>query len=476
MGQYINHLGIPPDELLDGSTLKEDIERVMPVWGEILRRISDPDDVGGIEIPGSPLHQHAKGARGVQFTVNRGPSLAHVDPERGFLFGLHPETDSIQVRGARPVAENAYSLWTGIRNPSRDRVESFEHLLGRARVDLVKGERKDRFVWLVNETAQMNMAAAINLFLMVRVSGGSHVQKAFDNWSPAKGTCWDELADWIQVVSELSVFIPAWMRRKYRNLDFIEPEEHEPYTEAFVRALGFYSSEEERLEQNRVFNRLANNMPYHDPPNLSTFSGRVTGSGGPSPYFVYNASLSALWGRDHGAAAPFAGSQMLTAISQLGVDARVDTIQRWWRQWIAENRVAIAVGHAYLRGEEGDPRNRGLLGDLEDLYGGSDLLEFAKEFYRLGIEEVTGTKSLGFANVNVDGNTWIAMVLSGLLALEPDEVEGAFAPFAAIRSVGVAKEDFWGRNPKRTILRPSPIHWWALAPSLIKCLPDWMLD
>ena len=47
-----------------------------------------------------------------------------------------------------------------------------------------------------------------------------------------------------------------------------------------------------------------NNMTYHDPGNISTFAGVVVGSSAVSPWHVYAAAASGLWGRDHGGAAP----------------------------------------------------------------------------------------------------------------------------------------------------------------------------
>ena len=83
------------------------------------------------------------------------------------------------------------------------------------------------------------------------------------------------------------------------------------FVTAFVDTLGTYDSSADRERQLRIVNRLLNNMTYHDPGNISTFAGEVVGSSAVSPWYVYAAAASGLWGRDHGGAAPFAGGQML---------------------------------------------------------------------------------------------------------------------------------------------------------------------
>ena len=128
-------------------------------------------------IPGSPLADHIAGSRGVKYLVNRGPCFTHVDPMHGYMLGLNPETDSIRVRGSRPYSVNNLTILLGISDPDPELVASFEEILQRARLDLVKGH-KDELIAVVNGTAAMSMTSALNTFLMLR-SNGSNVERVY---------------------------------------------------------------------------------------------------------------------------------------------------------------------------------------------------------------------------------------------------------------------------------------------------------
>jgi citrate synthase len=238
-----------------------------------------------------------------------------------------------------------------------------------------------------------------------------------------------------------------------------------------VDALGTYHSSTARDRQLRIVNRLLNNMTYHDPGNVSTFAGIVVGSSAVSPWYVYAAAASGLWGRDHGGAAPFAGGQMLAAVTEAGLDADEDTLRPWWQQWLNKYDAAMAIGHRVLRSPDGDPRTLGLLDDLDQEFpnNGHPLLRFSRVHYKVGVEEVLKRHPhMGFQEANVDAYSWATKVMIGLIDMVPEHVEAGFIAFLLSRVVGVMKEDFWNRLPKSTVLRPSPIHWWELDPELVK--------
>jgi citrate synthase len=161
------------------------------------------------------------------------------------------------------------------------------------------------------------------------------------------------------------VFLAAYFRRKYLNKDMIDPVAGTDFVTAFVDALGTYTGSVDRERQLRVMNRLLNNMTYHDPGNISTFAGVVVGSSAVSPWHVYAAAASGLWGRDHGGAAPFAGGQMLSAVTDVGIDANEQALSTWWNRWLDTYDAAMAIGHRVLRSPEGDPRTLGLLDELD---------------------------------------------------------------------------------------------------------------
>ena len=499
------HRGIRPEELLGGTRFHRDVQEGRQVWERIWSQLADDQgDVGRIQIDGAPMHVHVKGGR-AQFLVNRGPSCAHVSKNLGFCLGpydgpyahgtpydptLPPEkidaafrAVSVRYLGDRPVAANIYNLLTGYQNPTAEQIASFEEVMCRCRLDVVKDDRVDKLREVVDATVCMPLNSALNIFLNMRATG-SHVEAAFqgaragghafDRWCARDVTHDDRLADWVGGLNEMLVFLCAWMRKKYGNQEMILPQEGETLPEAFVNMLGRYSSEDHRQQQIKVVNRLLNNMLFHDPANLSTFAGEVAGSSGANPYYTYCAALCALWGVDHGGAAPFAGNQMATAIQRIGITTEVGRINGFWDEWLARHKVALACGHAFLGGDTGDNRNWGLLDTLQAVFPGHDLIGFSNLFYQLGIAKVSEKKNLGFANVNVDGNTWVAGVIAGLWSDSPDDVEQAYAPFAAIRGYGVAKEDTYNATPKRIIVRPVPIRWWLKAPQLLELIPQHM--
>jgi citrate synthase len=267
------------------------------------------------------------------------------------------------------------------------------------------------------------------------------------------------------------VYLPTYFRRKYLHQDFIEPVAGQDFVTAVVDALGTYHSSTARDRQLRIVNRLLNNMTYHDPGNVSTFAGIVVGSSAVSPWYVYAAAASGLWGRDHGGAAPFAGGQMLAAVTEAGLDADEDTLRPWWQQWLNKYDAAMAIGHRVLRSPDGDPRTLGLLDDLDQEFpnNGHPLLRFSRVHYKVGVEEVLKRHPhMGFQEANVDAYSWATKVMIGLIDMVPEHVEAGFIAFLLSRVVGVMKEDFWNRLPKSTVLRPSPIHWWELDPELVK--------
>jgi citrate synthase len=320
--------------------------------------------VGATLIEGSPLNAHMAGSKGVRYLVNRGPCFTHVDPIDGYVLGLDPVADSIRVLGSRPYSVNNLTILLGIRNPESDLVASFEEIIQRARLDLVQGKRKDELVAFVNATADMSMTSALNAFLMVR-SNGSNVERVYKDWRPGGVTPFDVLADWLKILAETSVFLPAYFRKKYLHKEFIEPTASPDFTTAFVDALGSCKSDADHERQGRVLNRLLNNMTYHDPGNVSTYAGIVVGSSAVSPWHVYAAAASGLWGRDHGGAAPFAGGQMLCAVNEVGINTNEADLHGWWNRWLDEYDAAMAVGHRVLRSPEGDPRTLGLPEDLD---------------------------------------------------------------------------------------------------------------
>jgi citrate synthase len=308
----------------------------------------------------------------------------------------------------------------------------------------------------------MSMTSALNTFLMLR-SNGSNVERVYKDWMPGGVTPYDVMADWLKVLAETSVFLPAYFRKKYLHKDLLEPTSEINFTTAFVDALGTCENGGDRDRQIRILNRLLNNMPYHDPGNVSTFAGMVVASSGVSPWHVYAAAASGLWGRDHGGAAPFAGGQMLAALSSLGIDADEDMMQHWWNAWLDEYDAAMAIGHRVLRSPDGDPRTLGLIDDLDQEFpnNGHPLLRFAKDHYKVGTGEILKRHpNMGFQEANVDAYSWATKVMVDLIDMVPEQVEAGFLAFLISRIVGVAKEDFWYRLPKSTVLRPSPIHWW----------------
>jgi citrate synthase len=423
--------------------------------------LTSPEGAGAIVIPGSPLADHIAGSRGVKYLVNRGPCFTHVDPMHGYMLGLNPETDSIRVRGSRPYSVNNLTILLGISDPDQELVASFEEILQRARLDLITGH-KDELIAVVNGTAAMSMTSALNTFLMLR-SNGSNVDRVYKDWMPGGVTPYDVMADWLKVLAETSVFLPAYFRKKYLHKDLLEPTSEINFTTAFVDALGTCENGGDRDRQIRILNRLLNNMPYHDPGNVSTFAGMVVASSGVSPWHVYAAAASGLWGRDHGGAAPFAGGQMLAALSSLGIDADEDMMQHWWNAWLDEYDAAMAIGHRVLRSPDGDPRTLGLIDDLDQEFpnNGHPLLRFAKDHYKVGTGEILKRHpNMGFQEANVDAYSWATKVMVDLIDMVPEQVEAGFLAFLISRIVGVAKEDFWYRLPKSTVLRPSPIHWW----------------
>jgi citrate synthase len=279
------------------------------------------------------------------------------------------------------------------------------------------------------------------------------------------------MADWLKILAEASVFLPAYFRRKYLHQDLIAPATENDFSAAFVDALGTCDSGTERQRQRRIVNRLLNNMTYHDPGNVSTYAGTVVASSAVSPWHVYASAASGLWGRDHGGAAPFAGGQMLFAITETGLDADEDKLRAWWNRWLDKYDAAMAVGHRVLRSPEGDPRTLGLLDDLDQEFPNNShpLLRFARLHYKVGVGEVLKRHPhMGFQEANVDAYSWATKVMIGLIQMVPEQVEAGFLAFLLSRIVGVMKEDFWYRLPKSTVLRPSPIHWWESAPELIE--------
>jgi citrate synthase len=466
----LTHYGLSTDELLQGTKFKSVLEDRMRVWEEVSGRLTARDGAGGAMVEGSPLEAHMGGSKGVKYLVNRGPCFTHVDPMHGYMLGLDPAKDSIRMRGSRPYSINNLTILLGISDPDDELVASFEEILHRARMDLLQGTRKDELVAFVNQTSDLSMTSAYNAFLMVR-SNGSNVEREFKDWKPGDVTCFDVMADWLKIFAESSVFLPAYFRRKYMDKDFIEPGPGKDFVAGFVDELGAYESSTDRERQLRIVNRLLNNMPYHDPGNVSTYAGLVVGSASVSPWYVYNAAASGLWGRDHGGAAPFAGGQMLSAITEVGLEADEDKLRDWWTRWLDHYDAAIAVGHRVLRSQEGDPRTLGLLDDLDKEFpnDGHPLLHFARVHYRIGVEEALKRHPhIGFQEANVDAYSWVTKVMIGLIKLVPEHVEAGFLAFLLSRIVGVMKEDFWNRLPKSTILRPSPIHWWEREPELIK--------
>lgn len=466
----LTHYGLSTDELLQGTTFKSALGDRMHVWEEVNARLTAKDDAGGVMIAGAPLRDHMAGSKGVKYLVNRGPCFTHVDPMRGYMLGLDPEKDSIRTLGRRPFLANNLTILLGIRDPESDLVSSFGEIIQRAQLDLVQGKRKDELVAFVNNTAQFSMTSALNAFLMVR-SNGSNVERVYKDWKPGGVTPFDVMADWLKVLAEASVFLPAYFRRKYLNGDFIEPVMSKDFVAGFVEALGNYANDEDYGRQLRIVNRLLNNMPYHDPGNVSTYAGVVVGSSGVSPWHVYAAAASGLWGRDHGGAAPFAGGQMLSAVTEVGLNGDEDKLRNWWNRWLDTYDAAMAIGHRVLRSPDGDPRTLGLLDDLDEEFphNGHPLLRFARLHYKVGVEEALKRHPhMGFQEANVDAYSWATKVMIDLIDMVPEQVEAGFLAFLLSRIVGVAKEDFWYRLPKSTVLRPSPIHWWEHQPELIE--------
>lgn len=469
MALGLMHYGLSTDALLQGTKFQAALEERMQVWDDIVERLTTQGGVGETMIPGAPLAAHLAGSRGVKYLVNRGPCFTHVDPMHGFLLGLDPVKDSIRTLGSRPYAVNNLTIVLGIHAPDSDLVASFEEILERARLDLVHGTRKDELVAFVNTVAPMSMTSALNAFLMVR-SNGSNVERVYKDWKPGGVTPFDVMADWLKIFAETSVFLAAYFRRKYLNKDWIAPVPGADFVTAFVDALGTYVGSVDRERQLRVVNRLLNNMTYHDPGNISTFAGEVVGSSAVSPWHVYAAAASGLWGRDHGGAAPFAGGQMLTAITDVGIEANEDALSRWWNRWLDTYDAAMAIGHRVLRSPDGDPRTLGLIDELDQEFpnNGHPLLRFAKVHYKVGVHEVLERHPhMGFQEANVDAYSWATKVMIGLIRMVPDQVEAGFLAFLLSRIIGVMKEDFWYRLPKSTVLRPSPIHWWENAPELV---------
>jgi citrate synthase len=470
MASGLTHYGLSTDELLGGTKFKTVLEERMHVWDELTARLTDREGDGGIVIKGSPLSDHMAGSKGVKYLVNRGPCFTHVDPMNGYMLGLDPATESIRYRGGRPYSVNNLTILLGIQNPDDELVASFEDILQRARLDLVQGSRKDELLALVNETAHLSMISAFNTFLMLR-SNGSNVERVYKDWMPGGVTPMDVMADWLKLFAEASVFLAAYFRRKYLKQDFIEPVAGKDFVTTFVDELGTYDSGTERERQQRILNRLLNNMPYHDPGNVSTFAGTVVASGGSSPWHVYAAAASGLWGRDHGGAAPFAGGQMLAALTAVGIDTDESKLHKWWNAWLDKYDAAMAVGHRVLRSPDGDPRTLGLLDDLDKEFpnNGHPLLRFSRLHYKVGVTEILERHPhIGFQEANVDAYSWATKVMIGLIQMKPEHVEAGFLAFLLSRIVGVMKEDFWYRLPKSTVLRPSPIHWWEVDPELTK--------
>ena len=470
MALGLMHYGFSTDELLQGTKFKAVLEDRMRVWDELLVRLTAKDGVGGAVIEGSPLNAHMAGSKGVKYLVNRGPCFTHVDPLHGYMLGLDPQKHSIRTLGQRAYSVNNLTILLGLSEPGQELVASFEDIIQRARLDLVQGKRKDEFVAFVNNTASMSMTSALNAFLMVR-SNGSNVERVYKDWMPGGVTPFDVMADWLKVLAEASVFLPAYFRKKYLKKDFIEPVMGTDFSAAFVDALGTCDSAADRERQVRIMNRLLNNMTYHDPGNVSTYAGVVVGSSAVSPWYVYAAAAGGLWGRDHGGAAPFAGGQMLQAVTDVGLDTDEEQLHRWWNRWLDQYDAAMAIGHRVLRSPDGDPRTLGLIDDLDREFpnNGHPLLRFAKIHYKVGVEEVLKRHpQIGFQEANVDAYSWATKVMVGLIDMVPEHVEAGFLVFLLSRIVGVMKEDFWNRLPKSTVLRPSPIHWWELDADLIK--------
>jgi citrate synthase len=468
MALGLTHYGLSTDALLGDTTFKAVLKERIEVWDELCARLTSKDGAGAIMIDGSPLADHMAGSRGVKYLVNRGPCFTHVDPMHGFMLGLDPAKDSIRALGRRHYSINNLTILLGIRDPDEALVASFEEMLRRVRMDLLKGH-KDEFISVVNETAHMSMTSAYNTFLMLR-SNGSNVERVYKDWMPGGVTPYDVMADWLKILGESLLFLAAYFRRKYLHQDFIEPNENEDFVAAFVDALGTCDSATERERQIRIMNRLLNNMPYHDPGNVSTYAGTVVASSAVSPWHVYAAAASGLWGRDHGGAAPFAGGQMLAAVRDVGIEADESKLRDWWTNWLNTYDAAMAIGHRVLRSPDGDPRTLGLLDDLDDEFpnNGHPLLAFARAHYKVGVAEILKRHpNMGFQEANVDAYSWATKVMINLIQMVPEQVEAGFLAFLLSRVVGVAKEDFWYRLPKSTVLRPSPIHWWENDPALI---------
>ena len=294
----------------------------------------------------------------------------------------------------------------------------------------MQGKRKDELVAFVNATSQMSMTSALNAFLMVR-SNGSNVERIYRDWRPGGVTPFDVMADWLKIFAETSVFLAAYFRRKYLNKDMIDPVAGTDFVTAFVDALGNYTGSVDRERQLRIMNRLLNNMTYHDPGNISTFAGVVVGSSAVSPWHVYAAAASGLWGRDHGGAAPFAGGQMLSAVTDVGIDANEQALSTWWNRWLDTYDAAMAIGHRVLRSPEGDPRTLGLLDELDEEFpnNGHPLLRFSRVHYKVGVHEILERHpNMGFQEANVDAYSWATKVMIGLIRMVPEQVEAGFWP------------------------------------------------
>ena len=463
----LTHDGLSTEELLGGTKFKAVLVERMAVWDDLVARLASNDSVGGKVVDGSPMAAHLAGSKGVKYLINRGPCFVHVDPMHGLMLGLDPEKDTIRALGQRPYSVNNLTILLGIRDPNAELVASLEDILLRARLDLL--QHKDELVTFVNNTASMSMTSALNMFLMAR-SNGSNVERVYREWLPGGVSPFDVMADWLKVLAESAVYLAAYFRRKYHNQDMIDMTEGD-FVSSFVDGLGTHKGGENRERQLRIMNRLLNNMPYHGPGNVSTFAGTVVGSSAVSPWHVYAAAASGLWGRDHGGAAPFAGGQMLAAINDVGIDADASKFVPWWNNWLDKYDAAMAIGHRVLRAPDGDPRTLGLIDDLDAEFPDNShpLLRFAKVHYEVGTKEILERHpNMGFQEANVDAYSWATKVMAGILDMVPEQVEGGFLAFLLSRVVGVAKEDFWYRLPKSTVLRPSAIHWWEYDEEMIK--------
>jgi citrate synthase len=420
--------------------LKEKIESMLPAWRERVSKLIH--ESGDIKVGEVTIAQVYGGMRGIKSLVT---DISYVDPNEGIRFRGFTIPEVLEklpkpIGAEMPYVGGLYSLLLTGEIPSRDEsLEVEEEWKSRSEIpdylfDMLNSMPSETHPMMLFSLAVLGLQRE-SLFARRYEEG----MRREEYWAPM-------LDDSLNLTAKLPRIAAYIYRLKYKDGDFIEPDQELDWGANFAHMMGNPSDEYKDLS--RLYFLLHSD---HESGNVSAHTTHLVASSLSDIYFAASAGLNGLAGPLHGLANQECLRWLLNIKSDcVGRSLTTDRLRQCAWDTLNSGQVIPGYGHAVLR--KPDPRFMAQLEFGKKHLGDDELFRLVELVYEVVPDVLMQLGKVKNPWPNVDAISGSLQYYYGIR-----EFDFYTVMFGVSRILGVSANAVWARALGQPIERPKSL-------------------